>query len=105
MSEQINFKPLHDVILVKRDETVTTTSSGIVFTTTNKEKAHTGVVLAVGPGRFSEQTGVFVPTTLQAGDRIYFASTSGYPVKLDPNSETIVMREIEIIGIDTTPQE
>lgn len=96
------FKPLHDIILIERDEAITTNASGIYLASPNKLKPSTGTVLATGPGRFCEHTGVFIQTTVKVGQKVYFTDKSGYPIELGPEyakRDIIVMREVEIIGV------
>ena len=53
----MNLKPLDDRIVVKPNEAEQTTASGLVIPDTAKEKPQQGEVLAVGPGRWSDDTG------------------------------------------------
>ena len=57
----MNLQPLDDRIVVKPGESEETTASGLVIPDTAKEKPQQGEVLAVGPGRRSDQTGEIIP--------------------------------------------
>ena len=57
----MKLQPLEDRIVVKPGESEETTASGLVIPDTAKEKPQQGEVLAVGPGRRSEQTGDVIP--------------------------------------------
>ena len=58
----MNLKPLDDRIVVQPNEAEQTTASGLVIPDTAKEKPQQGKVLAVGPGKRTENTGELVPT-------------------------------------------
>lgn len=96
-----SFTPLHDIVLVSRDDASKTSSGGIALVAKTND-VNTGTVLAVGPGRYADHSADFIETTLKVGDRIIFPKTSGYGVELFDQypdaKELIVMREIEVIG-------
>jgi len=93
----MNFRPLHDRVVVRRIEAEEKTSGGIIIPDTAKEKPMEGEVLAVGPGARDEQ-GKLVPPDVKAGDRILFGKWSGTEVKLD-GEELLIMKESDIMGI------
>lgn len=91
-------RPLHDKILVKRDEAESKTSSGIYLPETSKDKPRTGVVQAVGDGALNTETGTRVPLTVRKGDRVIFSSYAGTEVKI--NDETLlIMSEDDILAV------
>ena len=92
----MNFKPLHDRVLISRLEQENTTKSGIIIPDTAKEKPAEGIVEAVGPGQ-PHETGNVVPLSLKVGDKVLFAKWSGTEVKID-NKEYMVMKESDILG-------
>src|SRR5213079_842252 len=59
--DRMNLQPLEDRIVVKPGESEETTASGLVIPDTAKEKPQQGEVLAVGPGRRSDNTGELIP--------------------------------------------
>ena len=65
-------RPLGDRVLVKRMETEEKTDSGIIIPDAAKEKAQTGTILAIGPGR-KDTNGTVIPLEVQVGDVIYFS--------------------------------
>ena len=93
----MNFRPLHDRIVVKRITAEEKTSGGIIIPDTAKEKPMEGEVVAVGPGARNEQ-GAIVALDVKAGDRVLFGKWSGTEVKLD-GEELLIMKESDIMGI------
>ena len=70
----MNLAPLEDRIVVKPGESEETTASGLVIPDTAKEKPQQGEVLAVGPGRRSDQTGEILPVDVKVGDTGEFSA-------------------------------
>jgi len=93
----MNFRPLHDRVVVRRLEAEEKTAGGIIIPDTAKEKPMEGEVVAVGPGA-RDETGKLVPLDVKAGDRILFGKWSGTEVKLD-GEELLIMKESDIMGI------
>lgn len=91
-------RPLHDKILVKRDEAQSKTDSGIYLPESSKDKPKTGVVTAVGTGALNTDTGERIPLTIKAGDKVIFSSYSGTEVKLD-GVELLIMSEDDILAV------
>ena len=95
----MNFKPLHDRILVKRVESEERTTGGIIIPDTVKEKPMEGEVFAVGEGT-RDTDGKRIPMDVKKGDRILFGKWSGTEIKLD-GSDYLVMKESDVMGIIT----
>ena len=76
----MNFRPLHDRVLVKRVEAEEKTSGGIIIPDTAKEKPQEGEVVAAGTGARNE-SGEIHPLEVKAGDRILFGKWSGTEVE------------------------
>ncbi len=93
----MNFRPLHDRVLVKRVEAEEKTSGGIIIPDTAKEKPQEGEVVAAGTGLKSED-GKITPLDVKAGDRILFGKWSGTEVKVD-GQDLLIMKESDILGI------
>ena len=93
----MNFRPLHDRVVVRRLEAEEKTAGGIIIPDTAKEKPMEGEVVAVGPGA-RDETGKLVPLDVKGGDRILFGKWSGTEVKLD-GEELLIMKESDIMGI------
>jgi chaperonin GroES len=95
----MNFRPLHDRVVVKRIDAEEKTAGGIIIPDTAKEKPSQGEVVAVGPGG-RDETGKLVPLDLQVGDRVLFGKWSGTEVKID-GKELLIMKESDIMGVLT----
>jgi chaperonin GroES len=93
----MNFRPLHDRVLVKRIEAEEKTVGGIIVPDTAKEKPMEGEVVSVGSGVRGEN-GAIVPLDVKAGDRILFGKWSGTEIKLN-GADYLVMKESDIMGI------
>ena len=93
----MDFRPLHDRVLVRRVEAEEKTAGGIIIPDTAKEKPQEGEVLAVGAGT-RDESGKLVPLDVKAGDRILFGKWSGTEVRLD-GEDLLIMKESDILGI------
>ena len=93
----MNFRPLHDRVVVRRLNAEERTTGGIIIPDTAQEKPMQGEVIAVGPGARNEQ-GQIVALDVKAGDRILFGKWSGTEVKLD-DEELLIMKESDIMGV------
>ncbi|MET4698716.1 chaperonin GroES [Constrictibacter sp. MBR-5] len=93
----MQFRPLHDRVVVKRVEETTKTAGGIIIPDTAKEKPQEGEIIAVGPGARNEK-GEIQALDVKVGDRILFGKWSGTEVKLD-GQDYLIMKESDIMGI------
>ena len=93
----MNFRPLHDRVVIRRLTAEERTTGGIIIPDTAQEKPMQGEVIAVGPGARNEQ-GQLVPLDVKAGARILFGKWSGTEGKLD-GEELLIMKESDIMGI------
>ena len=93
----MNFRPLHDRVLVRRIEAEEKTRGGIIIPDTAKEKPQEGEVIAVGSGTINDK-GEVRPLDVKAGDRVLFGKWSGTEVKLN-GEELLIMKESDIMGI------
>lgn len=73
----MNLQPLEDRIVVRPGEGEATTASGLVIPDTAKEKPQQGEVLAVGPGKRSDQTGDLIPVDVAIGDTVVYSKYGG----------------------------
>jgi chaperonin GroES len=94
---KMNFRPLHDRVVVKRAVTDTKTTGGIIIPDTAGEKPHQGDVIAVGPGG-RDEAGKLIPIDLKKGDKVLFGKWSGTEVKID-GKELLIMKESDIMGV------
>jgi chaperonin GroES len=97
-SSKLAVRPLHDKILVRRDEAQTKTDSGIFLPESSKDRPKTGVVEAVGTGALNTDTGERIPLTVKKGDRVIFSSYAGTEVKLD-GQELLIMGEDDVLAV------
>jgi len=93
----MNFRPLHDRVLVKRTDAEEKTVSGIIIPDTAKEKPMEGEVMAVGSG-IRNESGSITPIDVKAGDRVLFGKWSGTEIRVD-GQDYLVMKESDIMGI------
>lgn len=93
----MKIRPLHDRVIIKRLEEERTTAGGIVIPDSATEKPMRGEVLAVGPGKATDD-GQVRPLQVKVGDTILFGKYAGTEVKID-GDEVVVMREEDIMGI------
>ncbi|ODP37014.1 co-chaperone GroES [Sphingomonas turrisvirgatae] len=93
----MNFRPLHDRVLVRRVEAEAKTAGGIIIPDTAQEKPQEGEVVAVGEGTRDED-GDRIPLDVKAGDRILFGKWSGTEVKVN-GEDLLIMKESDILGI------
>ena len=77
----VNIRPLHDRILVRRMEEDTKTAGGIIIPDTAKEKPQKGEVVATGNGRVLDD-GKTRPMEVKAGDKVLFSKYAGTDLKL-----------------------
>ncbi len=95
----MNFRPLHDRVLVRRVEAEEKTAGGIIIPDTAKEKPQEGEVIAVGAGT-RDESGKLTPLDVKEGDRILFGKWSGTEVRLD-GVDYLIMKESDILGVLT----
>ena len=93
----MNFRPLHDRVVIRRLEAEERTAGGIIIPDTAKEKPMEGEVIAVGPGARDEH-GQIVAPDVKAGDRILFGKWSGTEIKLD-GQDLLIMKESDVLGV------
>jgi len=88
--------PLADRVLVKPMEKEEKTKSGIYLPDTAKGKPQEGEVLAVGPGKMSDD-GKRIPLDVKVGDTVLYAKYGGTEIKLD-GEDLIILRESDILA-------
>jgi len=93
----MNFRPLHDRVLIKRVEQDNKTAGGIIIPDTVKEKPVEGEVLATGSGLRDESGNVFA-LDVKKGDRVLFTKWAGTEVTID-GQELLIMKESDIVGV------
>lgn len=94
---EINFRPLHDRVVVRRVESEAKTAGGIIIPDSAKEKPSEGEIVAVGTGS-RDESGKLVALDVKAGDRVLFGKWSGTEVKIS-GEDLLIMKESDILGI------
>ena len=95
----VNIRPLEDrVIVTLDDKSEQTTSSGLVIPDTAKEKPQQGTVVAVGPGKRSEQTGELIPLDVEEGQIVLFSKYGGTEVKVE-GEEYLILAARDILAV------
>lgn len=95
----MKIRPLHDRVIVKREEEERKSPGGIVIPDTATEKPVFGKVIAVGKGKILEN-GEVRPLDVKVGDKILFGKYSGTEVKID-GEDRLILREDDILGVVT----
>jgi len=94
----MKIRPLHDRLIVRRQEEERTTASGIVIPeSASAEKPDQGVVEAVGNGKLLDD-GSTRKLDVNVGDKVLFGKYAGQAVKVD-GDELLVMKEEDVMGI------
>ena len=95
---KVNIRPLEDRVVVTINDAEQTTASGLVIPDTAKEKPQQGTVVAVGPGKRSEQTGEPIALDVSEGDTVLFSKFGGTEVKHD-GEEFLILSARDILAI------
>jgi chaperonin GroES len=93
----MKIRPLHDRILVEREEEKAVKKGSIIIPDTAKEKPQEGEIIAVGPGG-RDESGKLTPLDVKSGDKILFGKWSGTEVKID-GQDLLIMKESDILGV------
>ena len=93
----VNIRPLHDRVVVKRLEQKETMRGGIIIPDTAKEKPQEAEVVAVGPGKINDD-GKRSPMDVKKGDRVLIGKYSGSEIKIE-DEELVIVREDEILAV------
>jgi chaperonin GroES len=93
----MKFKPLRDRVLVKYSSEEEKTAGGLYIPDAAKEKPQKGTVIAVGPGRVTDD-GKRQALEVKVGDKVLFDKYSGSKIRID-DEEHLIIREEDILGI------
>jgi len=93
----MNLIPLHDRVIIKASQPEEVTKGGIIIPDTAKEKPMQGTIVAVGPGKISDN-GAKIEMTVKSGDRVLYGKYSGTEVTVD-GQDYLIMRESDIFAI------
>jgi len=92
----VKLQPLADRLVVKPIEAEEKTKAGIYLPDTAKEKPQEGEVVAVGPGRLSDD-GKRIAMDIKVGDIVIYAKYGGTEIKID-DEEYMILRESDILA-------
>ena len=93
----MNFRPLHDRVVLRRIDEEEKSAGGILIPDTAKEKPSQGKIVAVGSGARNEN-GEITPLDVRVGDTILFGKWSGTEIKID-GEDLLIMKESDVMGI------
>ena len=94
----MNLQPLEDRIVVRPGDAEETTASGLVIPDTAQETPQQGEVLAVGPGKRSEQTGELIPVDVNAGDTVVYSKYGGTEITSD-GEDLLILSARDVLAI------
>jgi len=93
---EAKLQPLADRVVVKPVAQEEKTKSGIYIPDTAKERPQEGEIIAVGPGRLTDD-GKRIAIDLKVGDIVIYAKYGGSEIKID-DQELVIMRESDILA-------
>ena len=93
----MSIRPLYDHVVVRRLESSTKSTGGIVIPDSASETPNRGEVLAVGPGRLLDK-GTLLELSVKPGDQVLFGKYSGTEIKID-GEDVLILKESDILGI------
>jgi chaperonin GroES len=93
----MKFKPLKDRLLVRYSDEPEKSSGGIYIPDSAKEKPQKGEVIAVGPGRITDD-GKLQKVEIKVGDVVLFEKYSGSKINIE-NEEYLIIKEDDVLGI------
>ena len=94
----MNLQPLEDRIVVKPGQSEETTASGLVIPDTAQEKPQQGEVLAVGPGKRSEQSGEIIPLDIAVGETVVYSKYGGTEITID-GDDLLILSARDVLAI------
>ncbi|MET0902773.1 MAG: co-chaperone GroES [Acidimicrobiales bacterium] len=94
----MSLQPLEDRIIVRPGEAAESPVSGLVIPDTAKEKPQQGEVLAVGPGRRSDQTGEIIPLDVKVGDTVVYSKYGGTEIT-DGGEDLLILNGRDVLAI------
>ena len=91
-------KPLADRVLIEALEAESKTAGGIIIPDNAKEKPQKGKVVAVGPGKASENSAALIKMEVKKGDVVLYGKYSGTEIS-DGKTDYLIMKESDILAI------
>ncbi len=92
----VKLQPLADRVVIRPIEREEVTKGGIILPDTVKEKPQEGEIVAVGPGRLSDD-GKSIKVDVKVGDRVVYARYAGTEIKVD-DEDLVILRESDILA-------
>jgi len=96
--ENMKIRPLHDRVIVRREEEEKKTASGIILPGSAQEKPNRGEVVAVGSGRILD-SGEVRPVDVKVGDQVVFGQYAGNDKMDVDGEELIILSEADIKAV------
>jgi chaperonin GroES len=93
----MNVKPLADRIIIRPLEAEQKTAGGIIIPDAAKEKPQRGEVVAVGPGKITDN-GQKVEMSIRKGDTVLYGKYSGTEIQIEGN-DYLIMRESDVLAL------
>lgn len=93
----MKLQPLDDRIVVRPNEAEQTTASGLVIPDTAKEKPQQGTVVAVGPGRWSDDEGKHFALDIAAGDVVVYSKYGGTEITVD-GEDLLILNSRDVLA-------
>ncbi len=97
LGDNMNIRPLHDRVLVRRMEEERTSAGGIIIPDNATEKPNRGEIIAAGNGRITD-SGDVRAMDVKVGDQVLFGQYAGTAVKVDAE-ELLMMKEEDILAV------
>ena len=94
----MSIRPLHDRVIIKRQEQETKSAGGIVLTGSAAEKSTRGEIVAVGKGRMLEN-GDVKPLDVKVGDTVIFSEGYGVKTEKIDGEEVLILSENDILAV------
>ncbi len=94
----MSIRPLHDKVIIEREEKETRSSGGILLTESAAQKSSRGKVIAVGKGRTLDN-GQLLPMSVKVGDVVIF--NEGYSTKTEKldGKDVLILSENDILAV------
>jgi chaperonin GroES len=96
MAKKVNYELFDDRVLIKPAAAEEKTKGGIIIPDTAKEKPQKGIVVAVGPGKYAEQTGNLIPLKQKIGDVVLYGKYSGTEIVVE-GEDYLIMRSSDLL--------
>lgn len=93
----MSYNATNDRIVVRKISPDKLSGGGIILPWVEAEAPELGEVVSVGPGVTSKK-GVFIPTVINVGEKVYFDKKTGIPIRLN-GEDLLIMKEDEVLGV------